>query len=161
MPEGGCYVGKGARLLGHPVHPILTDFPIALWSTSLLGDIAAAWLGQMAYREFAFWALALGLVIAAPTIVAGLIDYAAIPQGHPAITRATWHMAFMLGAATVYTCSLIAHIDRFSSSRVAMWTSMGLSGAGLVLLMIGGWLGGELIFRYGIGSRGEFGKKGA
>ena len=160
MPEGGGS-GKGAQLLGHPVHPILTDFPIALWSTSLLGDIAAAWRGQMAYREFAFWALALGLVIAAPTIVAGLIDYAAIPQGHPAITRATWHMWIMLGAATVYACSLIAHLGRFSSSRFAVWMSMGLSAAGLVLLMIGGWLGGELIFRYGIGSRGESGKKGA
>jgi uncharacterized membrane protein len=135
---------------------MLTDFPIALWSTSLLGDIAAAWLGQMAYRELAFWALALGLIIAVPTIVAGLIDFAAIPQGHPATTAATWHMWSMLSAATAYGGSLIAHLGRFYLSRSAIWTSIGLSALGLVLLTVGGWFGGELVFRHGIGSEREF-----
>ena len=161
MSEGSSFVEKGARLLGHPVHPILTDFPIALWSTSLLGDVAAAWRGQMAYRQFAFWLLALGLIIAVAAIVVGLIDYAAIPQGHPAIKGATWHMWIMLTAATVYGCSLIAHAGRFASSRFAMWVGIGLSAVGLVLLTIGGWFGGEMVFRHGIGSRGESGQKRA
>lgn len=150
---------KGARLFGHPVHPMLTDFPIALWSTSLLGDIAAAWLGQMAYRELAFWALTLGLIIAVPTIVAGLIDFAAIPQGHTATAAATWHMWSMLSAATAYGGSLIVHLGRFYLSRSAMWMSIGLSALGLVLLTVGGWFGGELVFRHGIGSESEFADK--
>lgn len=155
MAQGSIFA-KGAQLLGHPVHPIFTDFPIALWSISLLGDIAAAWRGQMVYREFAFWALALGLVIALPTIVAGLIDFAAIPEGHPATTAANWHMWIMLSAATAYGCSLIAHLGRFSSSRSAIWVSITLSAVGFILLTAGGWFGGELVFRHGIGSEREF-----
>lgn len=146
---------KGARILGHPVHPILTDFPIALWSVSLLGDVVGVWRGQVVYRQFAFWAITVGLIIAVPTIVAGLIDYAAIPQGHPAIKGATWHMWIMLSAATAYACSLFAHINRFSSSGFATAMGISLSAVGLVLLMVGGWFGGEMVFRHGIGFRGS------
>lgn len=149
--------GKGARVLGHPVHPILTDFPIALWSISLLGDVVGVWRGQVVYRQFAFWAIAVGLIIAVPTIVTGLIDYAAIPQGHPAIKGATWHMWIMVSAATAFASSLIAHISRFSSSGFATAMSISLSAGGLVLLMIGGWFGGEMVFHHGIGSRRESG----
>ena len=155
MPEGSTFVQRGARLFGHPVHPMLTDFPIALWSTSLLGDVVGVWRGELVYREFALWAIAVGLIIAIPTIVAGLIDYAAIPPRHAAINHATWHMWIMLSAATVYGCSLIAHIGRFASSYFASWISIGLSVLGLILLTIGGWFGGEMVFRHGIGSRTE------
>ena len=112
------------------------------------------WRGQAVYRQFAFWAITVGLIIALPTIVAGLINYAAIPQGHPAIKGATWHMWIMLSAATAYACSLIAHINRFSSSGFATAMSISLSAVGLVLLMVGGWFGGEMVFRHGIGFRG-------
>jgi len=153
-------VGKGARLFGHPMHPVLTDFPIALWSTSLLADVAGVWRGEVVYREFAFWSIALGLIVAVPAIVAGLIDYAAIPQGHPAAKGATWHMWIMLGAASVFSCSLVAHIGRFDLSSFAIWLGIAFSAVGLILLMVGGWLGGEMVFRYGIGSRDDSGMKG-
>jgi uncharacterized membrane protein len=149
--------GKGARLFGHPVHPMLTDFPIALWSTSLLGDILGVWLGQTMYEQFAVWSIALGLIIVVPTIVTGLIDFAAIPEGHPALNGATWHMWIMLSAASTFGCSLIARIGQFSSSTVARDIAIGLSVLGLCLLLIGGWFGGDLVFRHGVGSRGSDG----
>lgn len=155
MRQESSPAGRGARLLGHPVHPILTDFPIALWSTSLLGDLMGLWRGQTVYRQFAFWAIAVGLIIAVPTIVTGLIDYAAIPQRHPALKAATRHMWIVLSAATAYTCSLIARIGHAPSSGLSIATAIGLSVVGLCLLLIGGWLGGEMVFRHGIGSHGE------
>lgn len=142
-------------MLGHPVHPILTDFPIALWSTSLLGDLMGLWQGHTVYRQFAFWAIAVGLIIAVPTIVTGLIDYAAIPQRHPALKAATWHMWIMLSAATAYTCSLIARIGHSLSSGLSIAIAIGLSVLGLCLLVIGGWFGGEMVFRHGLGSHRE------
>jgi len=155
MPQENSSAGKGARLFGHPVHPILTDFPIALWSTSLLGDIMGLWRGHTVYSQFAFWAIGLGLVIAVPAIVTGLIDYAAIPQGHPALRGAMWHMWIMLSAATAYACSLIARIGQSSSSGLSIAIAIGLSVLGLCLLLIGGWFGGEMVFRYGVGSHTE------
>ena len=74
MRQEGSAARKGAYLFGHPVHPTLTDFPIALWSTSLLGDLMGFWGGHAVYRQFAFWAVAVGLIAAVPTIMTGLID---------------------------------------------------------------------------------------
>ncbi len=143
--------------MGHPVHPLLTDFPIALWSTSLLADLVGFWRSREIYGQFAFWAIALGLVIAGPTIVTGLIDYAAIPQQHPALKNATWHMWIMLSAATAYACSLIARLGHSLSIGLAV----GISVLGLLLLLLGGWFGGELVFRHGIGSRSDSSSKDA
>jgi len=155
MRQESSPAGRGARLLGHPVHPIMTDFPIALWSTSLLADLVGVWRGETVYRQFAFWAIAVGLIVAVPTIVTGLIDYAAIPQRHPALKTATWHMWIMLSAATAYTCSLIARIGHPSSSGFSIAIAIGLSVVGLCLLLIGGWFGGEMVFRQGVGSHDE------
>lgn len=154
-------VGGGFRLLGHPVHPLLTDFPIALWSTSLLADLARIWRGHEIYGQFAFWAIALGLIIAAPTVVTGLLDYAAIPQQHPALKAATWHMWIMLSAATLYACSFIARLGHSPSTGLSSAIAVGLSVLGLLLLLVGGWFGGELVFRHGIGSRGDSSAKGS
>lgn len=151
--------GGGFRLLGHPVHPLLTDFPIALWSASLLADFVGIWRGQAVYGQFAFWAIALGLIVAAPTIVTGLLDYAAIPQQHSALKGATWHMWLMLSAATVYACSFVARLVHMPSTGLSTAIAVGLSVLGLLLLLVGGWFGGELVFRHGIGSRGDSSSK--
>lgn len=153
MQQENNFGGKGARLFGHPMHPILTDFPIALWSTSLLGDLVGLWRGHVVYTQFAFWAIAVGLVIAVPAIVTGLIDYAAIPQDHPALKAVTWHMWVMLSAATAFACSLIARVGHPPLSGLSITIAIGLSVLGLCLLLIGGWFGGELVFRYGVGSQ--------
>jgi uncharacterized membrane protein len=146
---------NGVRVLGHPVHPMLTDFPIALWSASLLGDFMGIWRGEVVYREFAFWAITLGLVMAVPTIFTGLIDYASIPQGHPALRVAVWHMSVMLSAAAAYTGSLITRIGQTAPTELSSGVAIGLSVLGLILLLAGGWFGGELVFHHGIGSRGD------
>lgn len=113
------------------------------------------WQGRIVYRQFAFWAICLGLVIAVPTIVTGLLDYAAIPQRHPALKVATWHMWVMLSAATAYACSLIARIAHSGPSGLSIAIAIGLSVLGLCLLLIGGWFGGEMVFRHGVGSHVE------
>lgn len=139
MQQEGSSVRKGARLFGHPVHPIITDFPIALWSISLLGDVAEAWRGNPVYGQFAFWAIAVGLIFALPTITTGLIDYAAMPQGHPALKVAARHMWIMLSAATTYACSSIFRIGH-PPSGLSIAIAIGLSVLGLCLLLAGGWL---------------------
>ncbi|HET8926173.1 MAG TPA: DUF2231 domain-containing protein [Candidatus Acidoferrum sp.] len=150
MDQQSGSAGRGARLFGHPLHPMLTDLPIALWLISLLADLAALWQHRPIFRQFALWNIAIGLIASAPTIVAGLIDFAAIPPNHPALKAANWHMWIMLSAASAYGGSLIARLT--SSSTLSMGIAIGLSALGLGLLLVGGWFGGEMVFRYGLGS---------
>lgn len=71
---GGPPPGMMVRLLhgsswfGHPLHPALTDVPIGSW----LGATALDIVGQ---RRGADTRIGLGVVVAAPTMMTGAVDW--------------------------------------------------------------------------------------
>ena len=68
--------------LGHPLHPAATDLPIGAFLVALVLDVASQ--GQAA-----FWALVVGQVTFAASVVTGLADYTDTDAS--ARTRATIH----------------------------------------------------------------------
>ena len=143
---------NGLKFLGHRLHPPLTDFPIALWSVSLLWDGVAFARGDSFWMQFSFWSIAAGLGAALPAMATGLFDYAAIPEKQRLAERAaTRHMLAMLCATALFTGSLIVRVGADTIGSLKMIVAVILSAVGLAMLLIGGWLGGELVFRHGIG----------
>ncbi|GBC85556.1 hypothetical protein HRbin11_02006 [bacterium HR11] len=141
------------RFLGHPAHVVLTDFPIALWVTSVLADGLTLGFGPSPWERWAFGCLALGLLMAVPTILTGLLDYLALPADHPAVRAATVHMTLMLTATGAFTTSLVLRVGVSPPTGVRWLAALVFSGAGLAALVVGGWWGGELVLRYGVGTR--------
>jgi len=139
----------GARFRGRPVHPILTDFPIVMWTVSVLWDVISLLWGGTAWALFAFWSIAAGLVMSLPTIAAGLMEYFVMPRRGPAPRTAVLHAICMAGATLAFGASLFLRPAAGVSSLQALLASL----AGLVLLGAGGWLGGELVFKFGIGRK--------
>jgi uncharacterized membrane protein len=137
--------------MGHPVHPALTDFPVALWTVSILWDIVGIVHGDPIWGKMAFWCIAVGLLAAVPTAVTGLLDYTAIPQGHRALTTALWHMIAVLVAACAFAASLFLRGLPGQTAHAPVAITLGLSLFGLIWLGVGGWLGGHLVFHFGIG----------
>src|SRR5262249_59659058 len=74
----GRVMSRGLRVLGHPLHAVLSDFPLALLGTSLLWDAVGLWRGEAIWWAIAFWNIALGLIVALAAATAGAVDYAAI-----------------------------------------------------------------------------------
>src|SRR5215831_2474984 len=137
-------MNKGLRLFGHPLHMMLVHFPIALWSVSLLGDAAWFWRGEVRWAEMAFWSIAVGLAVAVPVAISGFVDYLAIPSGKPAERVALWHMIIMLCSAGTFTISLIVQGSPAVATRARMIAVTTVSAGGLLLMVFGAWLGGEL-----------------
>jgi uncharacterized membrane protein len=100
-------VSKGLRVFGHPLHAILSDLPAAFLGTSLLWDFVGLWRGEAIWWAISFWTIAAGLAFAVLAALAGMIDYAAIPEKHPAQSTATRHMLVMLTALAPYCFSLV------------------------------------------------------
>src|SRR5262245_59542773 len=68
------------RLLGHPVHPILVAFPIALLALTPVFD-GLSWLGVMADAAgAAYLCEAAGLIGGGLAVVTGFADFMKIPQ---------------------------------------------------------------------------------
>ena len=144
-------MNKGLRVFGHPLHAVLSDFPVPLLGTSLLWDAVAVWRGEPVWWSISFWNVALGLATAAVAACAGAVDYAAIPQGDPALRTATRHMLLMLCAVSPYVLSLVVRGGASAPRGASLWAVFALEGLGLLLLSAGGWYGGHLVFHHGVG----------
>jgi uncharacterized membrane protein len=125
---------------------------MALWSIAFLGDLVYAWSGNPFWWSFAFWDMAGGLAIGSATLTTGFYDYLFIPGEKPgAVQTATWHMMVMLTAACLFTVSLYFHRGAAPPSHSQLVLALVFSGSGTLLLQLGGWLGGQLVYRHRVG----------
>ena len=147
-------VARGLRLFGHPVHAMLSDAPVALLGSSVVWDAAALARGEAFWWALGFWNIALGVAAAAAAAVAGLIDLAALDKESPAAATAVTHMAAALGAVALFGGSLMARGGPGAPEGVGLATTVTLDVLGLAVLSAAGWLGGHLVFHFGVGRDG-------
>jgi uncharacterized membrane protein len=142
---------SGLRFFGHPLHPILSAFPIPLLGTSLFWDGIGYFRGGSFWWSISFWNICLGLLFSVLTAASGLMDYVCISKVNPVIETATTHMLYMMSAITVYAISAVVRAGPGIPMGPKLWAVLGLEALGLGLMMTGGWFGGELVFRFGLG----------
>jgi uncharacterized membrane protein len=138
------------RAPGKPFHPPLTDASIGAYTAGAVMLVLGA-LGveeeQMAHG--ALLALSLGLILAAPTALTGLLDWLDIPKGTPARTVATLHLWVMVTATVLFALTWLAQLGGYKDDEVrGLALALGL--AAFAFLALGGNIGGANVFVYGI-----------
>lgn len=144
---------NGMRFLGHPLHTLIIHFPMGLLPTSLLWDLFALWTGHTIWWELGFWSIAVGLAFSVIAAVPGFIDFIRIPEKHPAEKAALFHMSFILIAIGFFIGSLVLRIHGYSPVGIRIYGAIGCSLLGLICLIIGGWYGGELVYKHQLGRK--------
>jgi uncharacterized membrane protein len=145
-------MAKGLRLFGHPLHAALSHLPMGLLGTTLLWDALGAWRAESTWWAVSYWGVAAGLLSALVAACAGAVDYAAIEEGDPALATGGRHLLFVLGALMPYTVSMFARGGPEGPKGRAVLAVLLLDGVGALLLSIGGWYGGHLVFHHGVGA---------
>lgn len=138
-----------AKLLGHPVHPMLVVVPLGSFIAAVIFDGLYLWRGNAALATVGYWNIAAGVVGGLLAAVFGLIDWTAIPSG----TRAK-RIGLLHGGSMVVVVALfaLAWWMRYSGVDAAPTTNIFLIELGaLALGTVAGWLGGELVDRLGVG----------
>src|SRR5881394_1616843 len=138
-----------AKLLGHPVHPMLIVFPLGLLATAVAFDIVGLVLGDNSWFGISYWMIAAGITGGLLAAVFGLIDWIGIPSG----TRAK-RIGLLHGGINVIVvvAFLIACLTRRAAGDVTPSSGIfTLEVIALLLGSVGGWLGGELVDRLGVG----------
>ncbi len=140
-----------ASIAGHPVHPMIIPFPLALWTTSFVSDLGFYFTRSHAATDLKIFAGG-GCIGALAAAVPGIIDWLSIK--HPATKRiANWHARLNIIALLIFAASLYLRMK----SGGANWVDYGLkipfllSLLGVILIAISGWLGGSLSFEHGVG----------
>jgi uncharacterized membrane protein len=102
---------------------------------------------QMAHG--ALLAVSVGLILAAPTALTGLLDWLDIPKRTPARTVATIHLWLMVTATVLFALTWITQLDGYKDDEVrGLALALGL--AAFAFLALGGNIGGANVFVYGI-----------
>lgn len=141
------------RLFGHPIHPMLVHFPIVLWTIAAGAYVAGAAGVTEAADAVAKFANVAGLLMAVLAMAAGAMELRTLDSRSEAMRVATWHMMTM---ATVWVCFLLALMLSVSGGLAASTAQLGAAGcavAAFLLMAVGGWLGGRLVYEFGIAVR--------
>jgi uncharacterized membrane protein len=135
---------------GKPSHPPLTDASIGAYTAGVVMLVLGA-LGveeeQMAHG--ALLAISVGLALALPTALTGLLDWLELPRGTPVRRVATIHLFVMVTATILFAATWIAQLGGYKDDEVrGLALVLGL--VAFAALAVGGNVGGANVFVYGI-----------
>ena len=136
------------KSLGHPIHPMLVNFPLGLLVTSAVFDIIHIVTGNGYWSGIAYWMIAAGVITGLLAAIVGAIDTVSIPSGMRAKTVSILHGT---GNFLILVLFAVSWAFRFSVPGNPPVIAYVLSFLGTTLLGVTGWLGGELTLRLGIG----------
>ena len=135
---------------GKPSHPPLTDVAIGAYTVAVTMLVLGAFgveEEQMAHG--ALLAIGGGLAITLPTALTGLLDWLTIERGTARRTVATVHLIAMLLSTAAFAVTFATHLDGYDDGTVEPYVAV-LGLAAEALLAGGGYLGGTLVFVYGV-----------
>ena len=140
-----------ASIGGHPVHPMIIPFPIALWVFSLVADVIYLWRDNPVWKNYvAFYALLGGIIGAAVAAVPGLIDWLSLTD-KAVVKLANWHARLNVIALLIFAASFYLRTTSGAGLTSNSYTiALALSVLGVILISISGWLGGEMVFKHGV-----------
>ena len=128
---------------------MLIPLPIGLWVFSLVSDIIfkAGWGGAV-WHDVAFYTMAGGIVGALLAALPGFADLTALDNPRTK-SIALWHMSINLLAVVVYAVNLWLRTKSPPEANLPVVLSV----AGIILICISGWLGGEMVYVRGVAVR--------
>jgi uncharacterized membrane protein len=134
-----------ASFKGHPIHAILVPLPIGLWIFALLADVMSRVSGGGDWSTVAYYCIGGGVVGALLAAVPGLVDL--LSMGDPRVRRIGFtHMALNLAAVAVFALNFFVR-SRTADHGGPLWLTL----VGVALIGVSGWLGGEMVYRHGVG----------
>ena len=133
----------GTRVLGHPLHPALSDLPVGAWITAVVADYVAHFTTRLP-TQAGDVALAVALVGAFASAATGFTDFCDT-YGHERRVVVS-HGLGMTGAVLLGLASMGL---RWWAGGDLHGLAVGLSTGGLALLLAAAYLGGHAVFGIG------------
>ena len=140
------------KWLKHPLHPLLTHLPVALWPGALLFDLLShlKTVGNTMV-QLSFFSMVLGLISAALAVPTGLADWSGVKKSNPAWKLGLYHMTLNLIVFLLFLINVGLRAGSFRTETEITGVPLVLSVIGTALLFWSGHLGSQMIYDYGIG----------
>jgi uncharacterized membrane protein len=153
--RGGTVRNLGQALslfkMGAPMHPIFVHFTIALTSVSLVFDSLGFFLNKASLTAAGGWTLVGAAVMTLMTISTGLTSSmrAPIEEGE-ARSFLRLHMALGLIFYGLLVGLTFWRVSLWQANAGVSWLYLGALGVVSLVMTVQGYIGGELVYRYGV-----------
>lgn len=139
-------IASRVAIARHPIHPILVALPITTLVGALVTDLIYWRTVDPFWAQSSYWLLWAGIVTAVLAALTGIIDFFSI--GRVRRHGAGWiHAGLNTLVLVLSILNLWLRNDNNVETAILPW-GLVISAVVTVLLMISGWYGGELIYRY-------------
>lgn len=138
-----------ATFAGHAIHPMLIVFPLGLLAMALIFDVIFEISGHTGFATAAFWDIAAGVVMGLVAALFGFLDWVAIPSGTRAKRVGRMHGGGNVVVVALFAVSWLLRLGNPSYQPIAIGFILEI--VAVLLALVTGWLGGELVERLGVG----------
>jgi len=147
-----------AHYRGHPIHAMLIPFPIALLTATFIADLVGVLQDKPGWWEAGSYLAMAGIISGLVAGIPGFIDFLfSVPPKSSAKKRALYHMSVNVAALALFFITWILR-DGFEGHPGQ--AGLILEAAGLILMTMGGWMGGTLVYRNFIGPEHRYANAG-
>ena len=155
------------RIAGHPIHPMLIAFPVALYVATVVTLLAHVATGDIFWFRVALWSNIGGVVMAAVAAIPGLIDLVSLPRGSRARVTGVRHAAFNVLSLVLFAISAVL-LYRSAGNTTAVASGnyhitvaapLALSILGVVSTLAAGWLGWTMVQTHHVGVKPFIGRE--
>jgi uncharacterized membrane protein len=142
-------------ILKHPLHPMMVSLPIGLFIAAFVCDIVyLATDRDTTWYDAATWASGAGVVTALAAALPGLGDYLTLRMSEAAHRVATAHLIANLTLVAIFATAFGLMLNDGATSGSGLTAAIALHVVGLGVLVVSGWLGGELIYVHRVATGG-------
>ena len=142
------YLWRG--LPGHPLHPPLTGATLGTYTFATVAAFAEVVGITQSSGAYGWWiALIAGLIFTVPTALTGLADWLTITWRSDLWWTATYHLLSMVTATIFFALAAIVGHGAYTHGNVSSGGFV-LTLVGFGFLTLGGWLGGAVVYVYGM-----------
>ena len=142
-----------ARIGSHSLHPMLIAIPVTSYLATFASLIALGVTRDPFWFRVALWANVVGVGGALLASVPGAIDLiAVVPRRTIARKTGVFHALTNVAALALFAINLYLMTDAYGSAETYNRTvGLVLTGGGVLLTMIAGWFGWEMVQRHHVG----------
>lgn len=135
--------------LGHPSHAMFVHFPVALYFAVLVFDVMTRIKADPALVRAGSYLMVGAAAGTALSAITGLVDWWSMVPGSSKRRLATRHLLFQVTAAVFFLVVLALRWgDRDATQAETTWIV--LEAIGYLILTVGQWLGGRLVYEKGM-----------
>jgi uncharacterized membrane protein len=134
--------------IGHPSHPMFVHFPVAFYIATLGLDILSKVGDFPSAPRATVWLLIGAFAASAFAVTTGLVDRSTTVPGSRARKMVNRHALLQVATAVVFVVNFVVRWpDRHLAEAMVSWIALDVLGC--LILVVGQYLGGILVYQLG------------